>query len=378
MGLDKSINLRVPGPTPLPPAVREALQKQMINHRGTEYAALQGEVLEGLRHFFRTEQSVLLLAASGTGGLEAAIVNILSPGDEVLAAPIGVFGERFAKIAEAYGATVHRVETPWGKAASPEALGEALRQRPNTKAVLLTANETSTGVLNDIEGLAAAVHNSALAAPLLLVDAISALGAVDLPMDECGIDVMVTGSQKAWMAPPGMSMIGVSERAWTAQAQARMPRFYFDFAAQQTAQSKGQDAWTPAVGVMFALRAALRLMLAEGREAIIARHARLAKQTGDGLERLGLELYAEPGYRSPTVTAALAPEGIAAKALIAQCQRRNVVITGGQDRLAEKLLRIGHMGWVSDDEIDEVLGVMRQALLELSAPQAAGSGRHAG
>jgi aspartate aminotransferase-like enzyme len=355
-------NLRIPGPTPLPPQVREAMSRQMINHRGPEYAAIQAEVLEGLRYFFRTEHEVLLFAASGTGGLEAAIVNTLSPGDPVLAASIGVFGDRFAHIAAAHGAQVRKLDVPWGQAVTADALAAALAEAPPVRAVLLTCNETSTGAMNDLAALAPVVR-AAPGAPLLLVDAISALGAIDLPMDDWGIDVLVTASQKAWMAPPGTTMLGVSPRAWEAHSQARMPRFYWDFSTQRRYQQKGQDAWTPNVATIVALQVALRMMRDEGREAIIARHARVAEYTQRGLERIGLALFAAPGCRSHTVTAATVPDGVDGAELLRFARtERAVVLGGGQDRLAGRMIRLGHMGWVDESHIGPALEAVAEGL----------------
>lgn len=374
MNAEREINLRIPGPTALPSTVREALAQQMINHRGPEYAALQAEVLEYLRHFFQTTADVLLFSASGTGGLEAAIVNTLSPGDTVLAVSIGAFGDRFAAIAETHGAHVSHVHVPWGSAAQPEVVAAALEEAGSARALLLTCNETSTGVMNDIAAIARAARARA-AAPLLLVDAISALGAVDLPMDALGIDVLVSGSQKAWMAPPGVTMLGISARAWAAHEQARMPRFYWDFSKQRAAQAKGQDAWTPSVTTMYGLLAGLRMMRAEGREAIVARHERIAAQTQRGLEALGFRLFAEEGHRSRTVTAAEPPSGVEAKALIAYARERHgVVLAGGQERLAGRIVRLGHMGWVEEEHIAGALDALAAAVAALGArPSVAGS-----
>ena len=360
--MPEEINLRIPGPTPLPPQVREALSRQMINHRGGEYAAIQAEVLEGLRLFYQTTGDVLLFTASGTGGLEAAVVNALSPGDRVLAVTIGVFGERFARIAEAYGADVQRLAVPWGTAVRPEMITARLEELNPVKAVLLTCNETSTGVMNDLASLAPVVTN-APGSPLLIVDAISALGAVDLPMDALGIDVLVTGSQKAWMAPPGMTMLGVSTRAWEAHERARMPRFYWDWTKQRQSQAKGQDTWTPAVGVMYALQTALRMMREEGRDAIVERHARLAAYTQRGLQALGLRLFAEEGFRSHTVTAAEIPDGVDAKSLLSRSREAHgVVFAGGQERLSGKIIRVGHMGWVEQEHLDAALAALAESL----------------
>lgn len=366
-------NLRIPGPTPLPPQVRDAMARQMINHRGPEYAAIQAEVLEGLRQFFRTEHEVLLFTGSGTGGLEAAVVNTLSPGDQVVAVSIGVFGNRFARIAEAYGARVRMLDVPWGQAARAEDLAAVLAEERHARAVLITCNETSTGAMNDLRALARVVH-AAHGTPLLLVDAISALGAVDLPMDGWGIDVLVTGSQKAWMAPPGTTMLGVSPRAWEANEQARMPRFYWDFATQRKAQQNGQDAWTPNVATMAALQVALGMMQAEGREAIVARHARVAAFTRRELERIGMALFADAGCRSLTVTAALVPEGVDSAQLLHHAATvHGVVMAGGQERLSGKIVRIGHMGWVEEADIAPAIDALGDglALQGYRAPAAA-------
>ncbi len=363
-----NLNLRIPGPTPLPPSVRAALSAQMINHRGPEYAALQAAVIEELRPFFQTEHDILLFTASGTGGLEAAIVNTLSPGDRVLAVCIGAFGERFARIAEAYGAAVTRLETPWGEATPPATLAKALAVDPPYDAVLLTANETSTGVLQDVPALAAAVRAASLPTPLVLVDAVSALGAVDLPMDACGIDVLITGSQKVWMAPPGLTMIGVSPAAWKRQAIARMPRFYFDFAAQRDAQQKGQDAFTPALTTMFGLREGLRILGAEGLPAVVERHQNLASRTQTGLEHLGFSLFAEPEHRSPTVTSAVPPPGVDPGALVRLARTQERLILGsGQGRLAGKIIRVGHLGWVELEHIEETLAGLGRVLTTMRA-----------
>jgi aspartate aminotransferase-like enzyme len=339
------------------------MSRQMINHRGPEYGELQAELLENLRHFFQTESEVLLFSGSGTGGLEAALANTLSPGDSVLAVTIGVFGERFAQIATAFGLDVHRLEIPWGHAVKPDALRDTLDRLPAVKAVLLTCNETSTGVMNDIGALAPVVKQAYTPAPLLLVDAVSALGAIDLPMDALKVDVLITGSQKAWMAPPGITMLGVSANAWEAHAQARLPRFYWDFTKQRKSQAKHMDAWTPAMTTVFALHEALRMMRDEGRAAIFARHERVAAHTQSRLESLGMTLFAEAAHRSRTVTAAVVPEGTDGKALLRSLRNEHaVVVGGGQDRLEGKIVRVGHMGWVEEAHIDEALDALEHVL----------------
>ncbi len=354
-------NLRIPGPTSLPPAVREAGARQMINHRGPEFAAMLARIETGLRPFFGTANDIVLLTAAGTGGLEAAIVNTLSPGDRVLAVSIGAFGDRFAKIATTYGAEVTRLDVEWGQAAEPDALRSALTAGPAEayRAVLLTHNETSTGVTNPIEALAGVVREVAPDA-LLLVDGISGLGAVPFEQDGWGIDVLVSGSQKAWMAAPGMSFVSASERAWSATETARMPRFYLDLAAHRTSQATGQTPWTPAVAVMYQLDVALVLLAAEGREAIFARHAACAAGVRAGVVELGFALVADRGVASSTVTAAWLPDGLDWKPFNADLAARGLVIAGGQGRLKGRIFRIGHLGDITPDTVLAAIGVLEE------------------
>ncbi len=356
-------NLRIPGPTPLPPEVREAGARQMINHRGPEFAALLRRIATGLQPWFGTSQDIVLLSAAGTGGLEAAVVNTLSPGDAVLAVSIGAFGDRFAKIAEAYGATVTRHEVELGRAADPDDIRRLLADGPagGWKAVLLTHNETSTGVQNDIEPLATAVRDVAPEA-LVLVDGISAVGAVPFEMDAWGVDVLVSGSQKAWMAAPGMSFVALSDRAWEATRSARMPRFYLDVARHRDDAVSGQTPWTPAVAVMYQVDAGLGLMEHEGREAIFARHAACAEAARRGLAGLGFRLLADPDHASKTVTSVWLPEDLDGKAFFAALRERGLVVAGGQGRLKGKVLRVGHLGWVTTADIADAIAVMGDVL----------------
>jgi aspartate aminotransferase-like enzyme len=280
-------NLRTPGPTPIPPAVREAQARQMIDHRGTEFAELLRETSTGLRELIGTSGEVLLLTGSGSGALEAAVVNTLSPGDRVLSVTMGAFGDRFAKIATVFGAEVDRMEVEWGTAADPETLRERLAGAAPYRAVLLTHNETSTGVANPLRELAEAVH-AAPGDPLVLVDGISGLGAMPFEMDGWGIDLVVSASQKSWMASPGIAMAASSERAIAAGANATMPRFYWDLAEARVWAEKGQTPWTPAISVLYGLRIGVERLLAEGRERTWRRHAAIAGAVAAGLEALGL------------------------------------------------------------------------------------------
>src|SRR5689334_18188786 len=306
-------NLRVPGPTPIPPEVMAAQAAQMINHRGPEFSAIMKRVTLRLQYFFQTESPVLTFAASGTGGQECAIVNVFSPGDHVVAISIGNFGARLAKIAEVYGLQVTRIEFPWGQAADPAVVEARLKEIAPYKGVLMTHNETSTGVTNDIQTLAALVRRLNPDS-LIVVDAVSSLSCIPLEMDAWDLDVVLTGSQKGWMVPPGMMMIAANPRAWEAHKTAKLPRFYFDWSSARKHLANWQHAATPTVSLFYALDTALDMMLAEGREAIFARHASTAHYVRQRLQAMGLQLLADPRYASNTVTAILTPEGIDTKA----------------------------------------------------------------
>jgi len=347
-------NLRIPGPTGLPPSIREAGARQMINHRGPEFAAMLERILTGMKPYFGTSSDIAMVSTSGTGGLEAAIVNTLSPGDRVLAISIGSFGDRFARIARTYGAEVTKIDVEWGLAADPVALRDALQRDAGYRAVLLTHNETSTGVMNPIPELAAVVYECA-PDTLILVDSVSGLGAVPFAMDAWGIDVVVTGSQKAWMAAPGLAMIAASPRAWTAMERATMPRFYLDLRAHRESQAAGQTPWTPALAVAYQVDEGIRLMTAEGAERVFARHEACAAAARAGLLALGFELFADQRHASRTVTAAAVPAGLDWKSFNGELKRRGLVLAGGQGKLAGKIFRLGHLGSVT---VEEILGAM--------------------
>jgi aspartate aminotransferase-like enzyme len=362
------VNLRIPGPTPLPDAVREAAARQMVNHRGPEFRELIGRVTGRLQKAFRTDNDLLILSCSGTGGLEAAVVNFLSPGDAVLGVSIGSFGDRFARIAATYGADLTKLDVEWGRAADPAAVNPSLEAmagagRP-ARAVLLTHNETSTGVENPIRELAAAIHASAPDA-LILVDGISGLGAVPFDADGWGLDVVATGSQKSWMSPPGLAMISVSERAWQASERATMPRFYFDLARARKSLTNGETPWTPAVGVLFGLDVALEMLENEGYEHVFARHAACARAARAGLSALGFSLFADPQHASQTVTAAWLPNDVEWSALNRAMRSRGLVVAGGQDKLAGRIMRIGHLGSVEPEDVVAAIEVVGQSLAEV-------------
>ena len=352
--------LRIPGPTPIPEEVLQAGAKQMINHRGPEFIALINDVTDKLKQLFQTKNDLFLLTASGTGGLEAAIVNTLSPGDKVLSVSIGVFGDRFASIAQQYGAQIIPLRFEWGKAADTDTIRRALQDDPEIKAVLVTHNETSTGVTNDLASISSLVKEFD---KLLLVDAISSLGSISLPVDDWHCDVAITGSQKGWMVPPGLAMVSVSKEAWRAHASAKMPRFYWDFTKAKSYLEKGQTPWTPAVSIIFGLSVALEMMFEEGLADIIARHARVSKAARDGIKALGLSLFADENYASNTVTAVAASDGLDSKKLVKILRTEHqVVLAGGQQSLDGKIFRIGHLGWVTEADIESVMTALKVAL----------------
>ena len=354
-------NLRTPGPTPIPDAVREAQAQQMIGHRGTEFGELLRETSAGLAELIGTTSEVLLLTGSGSGALEAAIVNTLSPGDRVLSVNIGSFGDRFAKIAATFGADVARFDLEWGSAADPAALRERLASDEPYRAVLVTHNETSTGVANPMQAIAEVVR-SAPGEPLLLVDGISGLGAMEFEMEAWGVDLVVSASQKAWMASPGIAIAALGERAVAAGATARMPRFYWDFAEAREWAGKDQTPWTPAITVLYGLRIGVQKLRQEGRERTWRRHAAIANGVAAGLESLGLRLVAAPADRSNTVTAAWVPDGIEWGPFNAAMRAAGLVIAGGQGKWTGKILRFGHMGEVGIDEMAEALAIMGRTL----------------
>jgi aspartate aminotransferase-like enzyme len=354
------MSLRIPGPTPCPEKVLHAMSRQMINHRGKEFGEMINRITDRLKELFQTKGDVFILTSSGTGAMEASVVNTLSPGDKVLSLSNGVFGDRYANIAEQFGAEVTRVKFEWGKAVEPDAADKALKADPKIKAVLVTHNETSTGVTNDLGAIASVVRNYD---KLLLVDAISSLGCIDLPVDKWGCDVVVTGSQKGWMVPPGLAFVSVSERAWQAHKVAKMPRFYWDFTRAKEFLQKNQTPWTPAVSIFYALDVALPLMLEEGLPNIFARHARVGRKTREGIKSLGLTLFADEKVASDTVTAVNSPPGVDGKK-ITEIMRdeHGIVLSGGQSTLAGKIFRIGHLGFVTESDIDDVIRELRHAL----------------
>lgn len=359
-------NFRLPGPTPLPPPVLAAMQREMIPHRGPEFRDLFREVLQRAKEVHRTEGDVLLWPGSGSAGWEVAIVNLLSPGEPVLAAVCGAFGERFARVGAAFSLDLRRLDVPWGEAIEPDALSQALAANPEVTAVFLTHNETSTAVTNPLPELAERVRRHGA---LLIVDAVSSAGALPLETDAWGLDFVMSGSQKAWMCPPGLVIAAVGPRAWQACERSRFPRFFWDLAAARRSAADGLMPTTPPLTLLFAYHAALGMILDEGVERVWARHHALGTMTRAELTALGLSLLADPAHASDTVTAFRPPEGVAARDLLATLRRdHNVEAQGGQDHLADAIVRIGHMGWAHEPELRQALDAIGSAIETLGAP----------
>jgi aspartate aminotransferase-like enzyme len=370
----KKMLLLLPGPVPVAQPVLEAMARPMINHRGAAAAKILERVANALKPVFGTKGDVLFLGSSGTGGLETAVANLFGPGDVLLSCSVGVFGKRFATIAQTYGCTVEMLETAPGSAVDPAALQARLEadRDKRIKGILLTHNETSTGVQNDMEALAPIVRaHGALA----LVDSVSGLGASPMKMDEWGYDVVVTASQKAFAAPPGVAMIAVSERAWKKLEANPTPRFYFDLRRARQFAQDGQTPWTPPISILFALDVAMQLYHEVGIEAQFARHALYARAVRAAFEALGFTIFSKPGAHSDTVVAAYPPEGVAAKELLERLRERyGVVLSGGQGDFAGKIVRFGTMGDVNEADLLGAIGALELALADLGAPANPGAG----
>ncbi len=344
--------LLIPGPTQVPPEVLSAMSHPMINHRSSDFKAVLTEVTEGLKWAYQTKNDVLILTASGTGAMEAALVNTLSPGDKILILNIGAFGSRFVKIAKAYGFNIDEVKVERGKAVDPKIVEQKLKEDRNKeiKAVIFQQNETSTGVLNDVKTIASLVAGHGA---LSIVDAVSGLLTADLRTDEWGLDVVAAGSQKAFMVPPGLSFVSMSEKAWKAYESAKTPRFYFDLGAARKFAQTGETPWTPCLSIAFGLQVSFRMLKAEGLENIFKRHDKLSHAVRAGVKALGFGLLAEERSASKAVTAVVPPVGVDAEALRKACREQyGVVLAGGQEDLKGKKFRIGHLGYA--DKMDMI------------------------
>jgi aspartate aminotransferase-like enzyme len=356
-------HLLTPGPTPVPPEVLAAVSQPIVHHRSPDFRPVYERCLVRLRELFRTEREVLLFGSAGTGAMESALANLCSPGERVLVVSAGHFGERWRALASAYGAELETLEYAWGEIPSPDDVASRLDELGGAKAVFLTHSETSTGVVCDLQALAAAVGDRGA---LSVVDAVSSLGAVPLDTDAWGLDVVVTGSQKALMTPPGLAMVSVSEPAWGARGAA--PRFYFDWERTRKAQASLDAPFTPPVSLVASLDVALGLLLAAGLDAVFDRHVRLGRACREGAKAMGLELFSPDDDSSAVVTAIRAPEGIDATELVRGLRDRfGITIANGQGGLKGKIFRIGHIGYFDVFDITTALAAVELVLADLGA-----------
>ena len=361
----KKYQLMAPGPTPVPSQVLLAMAQPMIHHRTPEYEKLFIEVRAGLKALFQTTQDVVPLTCSGTGAMEAAVVNTLSAGDTVAIIQAGKFGERWVEIARAYGLESIVLTSPFGDTVAPGRLAETLRTTPRIKAVLTQHSESSTGVLHDVRAYAEITRRSDA---ILIVDAVSSLGIADLPMDAWGVDVVVSGSQKGLMLPPGLAFCSLSERAWRMTKTATLPKYYLDLTEERKCLLKNEAHFTPAVGIVVGLREVFRLLAEEGLPNVFRRHDRLARATRAGVEALGLELFAR-ATPSPALTAVVSPRGVNSETIVtAYAETHNITIAGGQGEMKGQVFRLGHMGYAAEFDVVIALSALEQVLADLGLP----------
>jgi aspartate aminotransferase-like enzyme len=363
--MQDKLTLMIPGPTPVPESVLKAMGRHPIGHRSGDFQTIVRRTTEQLQWLHQTTGDVLVITGSGTAAMEAAIVNTLSRGDRVLCGDNGKFGERWVKVARAYGLDVEVIGADWGQPLDPEAFRTALEADTDKRirAVILTHSETSTGVINDLEAIAG--HVKAHGTALTIADCVTSLGACNVPMDAWGVDVIGSGSQKGYMMPPGLSFVAMSERAWQAHERSDLPKFYLDLGKYRKAAKEDSNPFTPAINLYFALEVALGLMQEEGLEAIFARHARHQRATSAAMRAIGLPLYAAEGHGSPAITA-VAPEGIDAESLRKEVRKRfDILLAGGQDHLKGKVFRIGHLGFVCDRDVLTAVAAIEATLQDL-------------
>jgi aspartate aminotransferase-like enzyme len=365
--------LMTPGPTPVPPEVLLAQAKPIIHHRTPDFSAILMEAVDGLKQIFETEGDLLVMACSGTGVMEGSIANCFCAGDTVIVARNGKFGERMKQISEVYGLTVVDLEYEWNQVCDPADIESALAEHPDARGVIVTQSETSSGVLNDVATIGGIV--SRYDDCVLIVDSITGIGAVPCKTDEWGLDVVMTGSQKGLMLPPGLAAVSVSEKAWAAYERSDLPKFYFDWGKYQKSLGKDTTPFTPAVSLVIGLNEAVKMMLDEGVHEMIARHSRLAEATRTGVQALGLELFAPPEGRGSAVTPVWVPEGVDGGAIVKTMKEKyGVTIAGGQEQYKGRIFRIGHLGYFGPFDIITTLAALEMTLAELGYEFERGSG----
>ncbi len=354
--------LMTPGPTPVAPETQLAMAQPIIHHRAPAFMDILAKVREDLKYLFQTEQEVLMFAATGTGAMEGAVTNTLSPGDTALVAEAGKFGERWGELCRVYGINVDLIKIEWGQAVDPQEVARRLDANPAIKAVFVQANETSTGVQQPVKELAAVTKTRP--GVILVVDAISALGGYPLPMDEWGIDVLVAGSQKAMMLPPGMAFAALSPKAWEFAKTSKCPKYYFDFAKQLKSQQKNQTAYTSAVTLTLGLQQVMGWIRERGLEKIFAQNKKLSAAAKAAVKAMGMELYSKQ-YPSDVLTAVLAPAGIDGQKVVAKMREKGIWIAGGQAEAKGKIFRIAHMGFIDEQDLLATIGALEIVLNDL-------------
>jgi aspartate aminotransferase-like enzyme len=359
-----------PGPTPVPNEVALAMSETMIHHRTPQFNHIFDQARQGLKKLFGTKNDVLILASSGTGAMEASVANLFSPGDKVLVINGGKFGERWLNIANAFGLSPIELEVEWGQAVKVDTVEKQMKAHPDLKGVMIQASETSTTVLHPVKEIAKLTKNG----PLFLVDGVTAVGVVSIPLDEWGLDVLVTGSQKAMMLPPGLGFIALSDRAWERTKQAKLPRFYFDLNLERKNQQKGSGAFTPAVSLIFGARASLEMMQREGLDRVYARHARMSRATRAAATALGLKLLA-PDSPSPAATGVYLPDGIDADQVLDYLRdHMNITLAEGQDQLKGKVIRIAHVGYMGAFDVITAVAALEMVLRKFGVELPFGKG----
>lgn len=364
--------LMIPGPTPVPPAVAAAMTTPMIGHRSEDFQELHSGIIAKLQKVFQTQNEIYILTSSGTGGMESAVANTVSPGDKVLTLVGGKFGERWTELCRAYGAEVIEENFEWGTSVDPQVVRERLAANPDIKVVFATQNETSTGVTNDIESIGKVVAETPA---LLVVDGVSGVGGIEIKVDQWQVDILTTGSQKSLMLPPGLAIQSISDKAWKIIEANKSPRYYFDLLKARKQYTKWNTAYTPAVSLFVGLNAALDMMLEEGLDNVYARHKLLRDATRAAVRALGLKPMADDAYASPVVTSVWAPEGIGADD-IRKVLRKELGITfaGGQAKLKNRILRIAHMGYADKMDVMIAMTGLEIALARVGYPVELGAG----
>ncbi len=359
--MKEKLTLMIPGPTPVPERVLKALGKHPIGHRSPEFQEIVKSTTNLLKWLHQTKGDVLTITGSGTAAMEAGIINTLSKGDKVICGENGKFGERWVKVAKAYGLNVTTVKAKWGEPLDPESFKNLLNKDKDIRAVIITHSETSTGVINNLEAISKLVksHENAI----MIADCVTSIGACNVPMDEWSIDVIASGSQKGYRMPPGLSFVAMSQKAWEANERSDLPKFYLDLRSYKKAADKNSNPYTPGVNLYFALEEALKIMKEEGLEAIFKRHNRHMQAIQEAVNAIGLTLFAKEGYGSPSITSVIPNNDINAEEIRKYIKNKfDILIAGGQDHLKGKVFRIGHLGFINDRDIITVIAALEASL----------------